>query len=97
MRVRHRQTIAVGGKRLRGSVIAAVFGSLVIGAGLVFLCFARLRVAGAIILAVWAVATIAACLVVARQGHRGNCLTKQSLWFGVLALDAPVQLAFELP
>ena len=85
------------GQRLRGSVIAAIFGLLVICLGLVLVSFDHLRLAGAIILAVWLVATVAASLVAARQGHRGGCLVKRSLWFGVLTLGAPVQLAFELP
>ena len=85
------------GGRLRKCLLSAGFGALVIATGLIFLAFAHLRLIGAIMLAIWVMATVAATLVVRRRGHRGSCLIKRSLWFGVFALGAPVHFAITLP
>ena len=52
---------------------------------------------GGVLLGVFAVAIVVAAVVQARRGHRGGCLVRRAVWFGLAAPGAPVRLIVNSP
>jgi hypothetical protein len=52
---------------------------------------------GGVLLGVFGVAIVVAAVVQARRGHRGWCLLRRAVWFGVAAPGAPVRLIVNSP
>ena len=52
---------------------------------------------GIIVLGVFGVAIVVAAVLQARRGHRGWCLVRRSVWFGVAAPGSPVRLIVNSP
>ena len=52
---------------------------------------------GGVLLGVFAAAIVVAAVVQARRGHRGWCLVRRAVWFGLAAPGAPVRLIVNAP
>jgi hypothetical protein len=78
------------------SPASVVGGAVVIALGVVSLVSFK-PVFGGVLLGIFAVAIVAAAVVQARRGHRGWCLLRRAVWFGVAAPGAPVRLIVNSP
>lgn len=73
-----------------GGLLVVAFGVLALAAGLVpWVGYVTLGVVAAVI--------AGALVVQARRGHRGFCLARRAVWFGIATPGAPVRLLANAP
>ena len=73
-----------------GGLVLVAFGILAIALG-------KVPWVGWALIGALAIAIVAAGVVQARRGHRGLCLVRRAVWFGLSAPGAPVRLLVNAP